>query len=129
MPARGTSFDQRYSSQRDAAHWFRRMARGVGRWKTGIHLLRFVADGSSCDDAAVGAPWLMAPVASSDLDLIRARSWFTDYGMPVGLTDTQNDAPYDIDHVGSVIDIAQAFGATPYMCIDLVPLALSTGGT
>lgn len=62
--------------------------------------------------------------------MIQTRSWFTDDFAPVTQSDLDSDAHYNLGYVRDVIDTAQqAFGATPYMSIDLMPLALSENQT
>ena len=66
---------------------------------------------------------------TTDVELLASRDWFTyTDGSPVGVADIV-DNRFALDYVRSVIDNAEAFGATPYLSIDLMPRALSINPT
>jgi hypothetical protein len=98
---------------------------GLGRWEFATLLLRRLTDGTPC-------PWrrfpprALAPPGTTDLELIGARDWFayTD-GTPVTLAMTADDSRYELGYVRSVLDVAAAFGAQPYVDIDHMPRALA----
>ena len=92
----------------------------VGRWEISTEMLPTLTDSSACPIDPV-----LTNQTATDLDLINARSWFTDNGQPVTLIDTQDDARYNLAYVRGVIDKALVFGAIPFVSIDLMPLALS----
>lgn len=99
---------------------------GVGRWEVSTRLLPTRTDGSSCATWVDPFPAsLKAPAGATDLSLIADRDWFTDTGAPVTLADTAADDRYALSYVRSVIDLATAWGATPFVDIDLMPRALS----
>lgn len=102
---------------------------GVGRWEITTRLLPMLTDGSSCaPQLAVFPPEARAPAGQTDFDLIASRDWFnyTD-GSKVTAPMTQDDARYALGYLRSTIDLATAFGAAPYVNIDLMPRALSAG--
>lgn len=95
---------------------------GVGRWEAATLMLPTLSDGTPC--APMGSD-SMAPAGTTDLDLIAARDWFTDNGQPVTALDTLDDDRYDLGYVRSVLDVAEAFGAEPFLNLDLMPRALA----
>ena len=98
----------------------------VGRWEIATQLRPTLTDGGSCAaEMAALPPEASAPAGSSDLDLIAARDWFSDDGLPVTEPMTLDDARYQLGYVRSVIDVASAFGVRPFVSIDLMPRALS----
>ena len=100
---------------------------GVGRWEFGTQLLPALTDGTSCLPLP---PEVQAPPNTTDLDLIRARDWFTyTDGTPVTLAMTGDDSRYMLGYVRSVLDVAAAFGAAPYLDIDHMPRALTANQT
>jgi hypothetical protein len=100
---------------------------GIGRWEFGTLLLPSLTDGTQCP--AVPPP-LLAPAGTTDLDLIRARDWFTyTDGAPVTAAMIATDSRYKLDYVRSVIDVARSFGADAYVNIDHMPRALSANQT
>ena len=100
---------------------------GVGRWEFGTQLLPALTNGTSCLPLP---PEVQAPPNTTDLDLIRARDWFTyTDGTPVTLAMTGDDSRYKLDYVRSVLDVAAAFGAEPYLDIDHMPRALAANQT
>jgi hypothetical protein len=90
----------------------------VGRWEIGSEMLPQLTDSTPCPTDP------MLTTALSESALIQNRSWFIDNGSPVQLSDIV-DARYNLAYVRDVIDTAVAFGAAPYVSIDLMPLALS----
>ena len=98
---------------------------GVGRWEIGSQLLPALTDSTPCPQD----PMLTVPAGTSDLDLINTRSWFSDNGSPVSLADTLDDSRYNLTYVRDTIDTALAFGATAYVSIDSMPLALAGNKT
>ncbi len=103
---------------------------GAGRWEIATQLLPTRTDGTSCAGALTGFPAaLRAPAGATDLTLTMARDWFTDTGTAVSHADTQDDSRYALTYVRSVIDVATALGATPFVDIDLMPRALSRNRT
>jgi hypothetical protein len=96
---------------------------GVGRWEISTEMLPKLTDGTDCPTD----PLLTTGLTESQL--IQIRSWFTDDVAPVTQSDLDSDAHYNLDYVRDVIDTAQAFGTTPYMSIDLMPLVLSENQT
>jgi len=98
---------------------------GLGRWENATQILSTLTDGTACNNflpenqSAFG----------TDLELIESRDWFTfTDGSPVTESDI-GDTRYALDYVRSVIDTSTAFGATPYLSIDLMPRALSINQT
>jgi hypothetical protein len=102
---------------------------GVGRWEFATQLLPQLTDGSSCA-SAIQLPMMAAPAGTTDLDLIRARDWFTfTDGAPVTMAMIADDNRYKLDYVRSVIDVATKMGATAYVDIDHMPRALAMNQT
>ena len=99
---------------------------GVGRWEASTWLLPSLTDGTPCFTPIPGSA---APPGWGDLDLIAARDWFSDDGAPVTLADTQDDARYALDYLRAVLDVVDAFGATPFVSIDSMPRALAVNET
>jgi hypothetical protein len=102
---------------------------GLERWESGTRLLPALTDGTACNFPGLPAS-AFAPTGSTDLDLVAARDWFsfTD-GQPVTLAMTADDARYDLAYVRSTVDVATAFGASPFLNIDSMPRALATNQT
>ncbi len=94
---------------------------GLGRWENSTEILDTLTDGTTCDNATVENRSSFA----TDLELLASRDWFsyTD-GAPVSSADIVNNR-YELGYVRSVIDTAAAFGATPFLSVDLMPRALS----
>ena len=99
---------------------------GLGRWEAATRLLPTLPDGTRCP---VPTPAAAAPPGATDLDLIRDRDWFVDDGTPVALADTADDTRYALDYARSVVDVAFAFGATPFLSVDAMPRALAANRT
>jgi len=100
---------------------------GVGRWEFTTQLLPSLTDGTSC--LPLPAP-VQAPPGTTDLDLIRARDWFTyTDGAPVTQAMLADNSRYQLGYVRSVIDVATAYGAAAYVDIDHMPRALSANQT
>jgi hypothetical protein len=99
---------------------------GLGRWEAGTLLLPALTSGAPC---AIPLPEAAAPPGATDLDLIAARDWFTDDGEPATLADTADDSRYALAYARSALDQALAFGAKPYLSVDLMPRALSANRT
>ncbi|HJZ84334.1 MAG TPA: hypothetical protein VKN99_04145 [Polyangia bacterium] len=99
---------------------------GLGRWELVTQMFRTLSDGTACDYAAPEA--FLAP-GTTDLDLLRARDWFIDDGLPVDPVATGNDARYALGYVRSVLDVAATFGAQPFVSIDEMPRALALSRT
>jgi len=98
---------------------------GLGRWEIGTELFDTLTDGSECPIILTGSESQF----STDLDLIASRDWFTfTDGMPVGLADI-NDSRYSLDYIRSSLDVANDFGASPFVSIDLMPRALAVNQT
>jgi hypothetical protein len=104
---------------------------GLGRWEFGTQLLPALTDGTPCTaQVSTLPPAAFAPAGTTDLDLIRARDWFTyTDGAPVTAAMTNDDARYALGYVRSVLDVAAAFGAAPYLDIDHMPRALAAAQT
>ncbi len=99
---------------------------GLGRWEAGTLLLPTLTSGAPC---AVAPPEAAAPPGATDLDLIAAHDWFTDDGEPVSLADTADDGRYALAYARSALDTTLAFGARPYLSVDLMPRALAVNRT
>jgi hypothetical protein len=99
---------------------------GLGRWEAGTQLLPSLTNGAACP---IPTPAAAAPPGATDLDLIAARDWFTDDGEPVTLADTADDSRYALAYARSALDAALAFGAKPYLSVDLMPRALAVNRT
>jgi len=99
---------------------------GLGRWESGTLLLPSLTNGTPC---SFPIPEAFAPPGTTDLDLIAARDWFTDDGLPVTLPATLADDRYALGYLRSAIDVATAFGAAPYVSIDHMPRALAVNRT
>jgi len=99
---------------------------GLGRWEAATQILPALTDGTPC---AIAPPEAAAPPGATDLDLIAARDWFTDDGEPVTLADTQDDSRYALAYARSALDQALAFGAKPFLSVDLMPRALAVNRT
>ena len=100
---------------------------GVGRWEFATQLLPALTDATSCLPLP---PEVQAPPNTTDLDLIGARDWFTyTDGAPVTMSMIADDSRYRLDYVRSVLDVATAFGAEPYLDIDHMPRALAANQT
>ena len=98
---------------------------GLGRWENFTELLDTLTDNTACSNVTAENRSAFA----TDLDLLASRDWFTyTNGAPVGSADIV-DSRYELGYVRSVIDSAAAFGATPFMSIDLMPRALSVNQT
>ena len=98
---------------------------GLGRWENFTELLDTLTDNTVCSNVTAENRSAFA----TDLDLLASRDWFTyTDGAPVGNADIV-DSRYELGYVRSVIDSAAAFGATPFMSIDLMPRALSVNQT
>jgi len=95
---------------------------GLGRWEAATRLLPTLPDGTPCP---IPTPAAAAPAGADDLQLIATRDWFTDDGAPVTLADTADDARYALGYARSAIDVASAFGATPFLSVDAMPRALA----
>jgi len=99
---------------------------GLGRWEFITQLLPTLTDGTPC---AV-PPIAMAPAGTTDLDLIRARDWFTyTDGAPVTAAMVADDSRYQLGYLRSVLDVVDAYGAKPYVNIDHMPRALAANQT
>jgi len=102
---------------------------GVGRWEFGSQLLPALTDATPCDLSLLPAA-AAAPQGTTDLDLIKARDWFTyTDGAPVTMNMTADDNRYMLTYVRSVIDVATALGAEAYVDIDHMPRALAANPT
>lgn len=99
---------------------------GVGRWEAVTQLLPTLTDNTPCTSAFAEA---FAPNGTTDLDLIKARDWFTDNGSVVTANDLQDDTRYALAYVRKTIDVAHALGATPYLGIDHMPRAFAANKT
>lgn len=103
---------------------------GVGRWELATWMLPTLTDGTSCSaELALLPKEAAAPSGASDLDLLAARDWFSDKGATATLADTASDERYALAYTRSVLDVVSAFGATPWLDVDLMPRALSTNRT
>jgi hypothetical protein len=103
---------------------------GVGRWEFATRMLPTLTDGTSCAASLAQLPAILdAPPGSTDTTLVADRDWFTDNGTQVTLADTNDDTRYSLAYLGSVLDTAAAFGATPYIDLDHMPRALSANRT
>lgn len=100
---------------------------GVGRWEASTWLLPTLSDGLTM--CPIFLPEAAAPPGATDLDLIAARDWFTDDGQTVDPADTLDDSRYDLAYLRSVLDVVDAFGATPFVSIDSMPRALAVNDT
>ena len=89
---------------------------GLGRWEAATRLLPALTDGTRCP---IPTPASAAPAGATGLDLIASRDWFNDDGNPVTLADTARDARYSLDYARAVVDVAIAFGATPFLSVDI----------
>lgn len=98
----------------------------VERWEGRSQMFPTLTDGTAC---TYPEPTAFVPSGWTDLDLIASRDWFTDDGTPVTLADTMDDSRYALDYARSVLDVAAAFGAEPFVSIDAMPRALSLGQT
>ena len=101
---------------------------GLGRWEISTRLLPALTDGTDCNTSAFPAI-LRAPAGATDASLVADRDWFTDTGTPATLGDTADDKRYALGYIDSVLDEATALGATPYVDIDHMPIALSASRT
>jgi hypothetical protein len=99
---------------------------GLGRWEAATQLLPNLTDGTPCESIPRHA---RAHPGATDLDLIAARDWFTDDGTRVTLADTADDSRYALANARRTLDVARAFGATPFLSVDLTPRALSVNRT
>jgi len=98
---------------------------GVGRWEIATELFGTLTDGTACPASVPSANSSFA----TDLDLVASRDWFTyTDGSLVADVDIV-DSRYALDYVRSVVDDADAFGATPFVSIDNMPRALSVNQT
>lgn len=98
---------------------------GLGRWEISTEIFDALTNGTVCPNFL---PENQSAFAS-DLALLASRDWFTfTDGSPVMEADI-GDSRYALDYVRSAIDMAAAFGATPYVSIDLMPRALSINQT
>jgi hypothetical protein len=100
---------------------------GVGRWEASTWLLPELSDGTTMCPIVI--PESSAPPGADDLALIAARDWFNDDGFDVELPDTLDDTRYELGYLRAVLDVVDAFGATPFVSIDSMPLALSASET
>ena len=98
----------------------------VERWEGRSEMFPATTTGTSC---AYPEPSVFVPSGWTDFDLMRARDWFIDDGQPVTMAMTQDDGRYALDYARSVLDVAAAFGADPFVSLDAMPLALSRGRT
>lgn len=98
----------------------------VERWEGRSEMFPTTSTGTTC---TYPEPSVFVPSGWTDLNLIQARDWFTDDGMPVTAADTMNDARYALDYARSVLDVAAAFGAEPFVSIDAMPMAMAIGQT
>jgi hypothetical protein len=99
---------------------------GVGRWENASQLLPTLTDGEACH---FPLPEAFAPAGADDLTLIAERDWFTDDGQPVTLAMTADDGRYALGYARRVLDVAAAFGARPFLSVDLMPRALAANRT
>lgn len=103
----------------------------VARWEVSTWLLPSLTDGTSC--ASILTPFppeALAPSGASDTELMKQRDWFTyTDGTKVTTTMTQDDARYQLTYLRKQLDIAAAFGATPFVSLDHMPRALSAEKT
>jgi hypothetical protein len=103
---------------------------GLGRWELATRLLPTLSDGSSCAAAlALFPPQAFAPAGASDLELVKERDWFSDDGKPVTASELADSSRYRLDYLRGVLDAVAAFGAEPYVSVDLMPRALSVNRT
>lgn len=99
---------------------------GVGRWEVATRLLPTRTDGSSCAPFLDALPAsLRAPANATDLTLLADRDWFTDDSKPVTKADTLQDGRYSLGYLRSVLDAAEALGASAFVDVDLMPRALA----
>lgn len=105
-----------------AAAGFAEWRIGLGRWEAGTLVLPELTDGTPCPFPIEQG---RAPPGWTDLDLIAARDWFVDDGLPVTVDATLIDSRYALSYVRSVVDVAEEFGVRPYVSIDLMPRALA----
>lgn len=96
---------------------------GAGRWEAATLMLPTLTNGSPCI-FPIGQAY--APTGTSMLDLLQSRDWFIDDGTPVSLSDIQSDERYQLTTIRGAIDTALAFGARPFVSIDLMPRALAS---
>lgn len=109
------------SSAMDAVN-FTEWRIGAGRWEQATELLPTLTNGFTCP----GTSGIPAAIATTDEELMAARDWFTYTGAtPVTLLDTLDDDRYFLDYIRSVIDVADSFGAEPFISIDHMPRALA----
>ena len=99
---------------------------GLGRWESASLMLPELTDGTSCP---FPIPEAFASAGTTDLDILEARDWFVDNGLPVSVADTLNDDRYALSYIRSVLDVAANFGAQPFVSIDHMPRALSANRT
>jgi len=98
---------------------------GLGRWEISTEIFGTLTDSSVCVNAT---PENQSAFAT-DVELLASRDWFTfTDGLPVSGADIV-DNRFALGYVRSVIDNAEAFGATPYLSIDHMPRALSVNQT
>ena len=104
---------------------------GLGRWEGLTQLFPTLTDGTSCASALAALPAeAFAPPGTTDLDLVRARDWFTwTDGAPVTPEMTTDDERYRLDYIRSVLDVVDRFGADAYVDIDHMPRALAANQT
>ncbi len=98
----------------------------VERWEGRSEMFPTTTDGAPC---TYPEPTALAASGTTDLDLVHARDWFIDDGKPVTVATTLDDSRYALAYARSVIDVANAFGAAPFVSIDAMPMALSRGKT
>jgi hypothetical protein len=103
---------------------------GLGRWENVTNIFPTLTDGTSCAGEWAAFPAARAPTGWTDFDLMASRDWFRYVpGKPADLAAVSDPARYDLSHVRKAIDVATAFGAKPYVSLDLMPRALSAGTT
>jgi hypothetical protein len=98
---------------------------GLGRWEISTEIFGTLTDSSVCNNVT---PENQSAFAT-DVELLASRDWFTyTDGTPVSGADIV-DSRFALSYVRSVIDNAEAFGATPFLSIDHMPRALSINQT
>jgi len=99
---------------------------GLTRWEAATRLLPSLTSGAPCP---IPTPAASAAPATTDLELIASRDWFTDAGGPATLADTQDPARYALGYARAVLDVTAAFGARAFVSVDAMPRALSASRT
>lgn len=103
----------------------------VARWEVSTWVMPKLTDGTSCAmETMFFPPEAFAPNGATDFDLMKRRDWFTyTDGQAVTQAMTLDDSRYQLGYLRKGLDVAEAFGALPFVSLDHMPRALAAQKT